>query len=84
VGKGRGQRSGRSGRRGRMCLLVPRTPALYTKISLGLQSSIPKRRKETGQLAELTHVVCELSLELEASSAVLCYAIAIAACGGRA
>jgi hypothetical protein len=48
---------------------------LCNEISLGLQGPIPKRGKEMGQLAELTHMVCELSLELEASAAVLCYTI---------
>ena len=62
AGTGRGRQSDRSGRRGRRSRLVLRTPALYKEISLGLQSPILKRGKETGQLAQLTHVVRELRL----------------------
>jgi len=80
-GTGRGLRSGRSGLRRGSCL--PRTPALQQKISLGLHSPIPKERKETGQLAELTHVVRELRLELEAGATALSYAVTAAANGRR-
>jgi hypothetical protein len=55
---------------------------LYNEISLGLQGPIPKEGKEMGQLAELTHVVCELRLELEAGAVVLCYTICIATNSG--
>ena len=63
AGMGRGRQTGRSVRRGRRSRLDPRTPALQHKISLGFQSPIPKAgNKKRGQLAQLTHVVCELSL----------------------
>lgn len=46
VGRARGPQIDRSGRRGRRSLLVPHTPALQHKISLGLQSPIPKERRK--------------------------------------
>ena len=77
----RGRQIGRSGRRGRRSRLVPRTPALQDEISLGLQSPIPKRGKETGQLAQLTHVVRELSLIEGRWTTALRYATSAAANG---
>jgi hypothetical protein len=84
TGRGRGQPSGRLGRRGRRSRLVPRTPALRHRISLGLHCPIPKERKKTGQLAELTHVVRELRLELKAGATALSYAATAASNGRRA
>jgi hypothetical protein len=79
AGTGRGRQNARLGRRGRRSRLVPRTPALQHKISLGLQGPILKRDKETGQLAQLCHVVRERSLVEGGWTTALCYAAPTAA-----
>ena len=84
VGRGRGPQNGRSGRRGRRSRLVPRTPALQGIIRLELQSPIPKWEKETGQLAQLSHVVRERSLVEGGSTTALRYAASTATNSGGA